>query len=140
MSVAIVQSRMCNVKDLLDRSPVAGVAQAEQLLRYWLRSSNEVWMGMYDGQVACVWGLRTPTILSDRPYLWLFTTDLVEQHKFLFIRRSQLVVEEILERYPLIVGHVSLWNHAARKWLKWLGAEFGPPEEQGAPFVIRRKE
>jgi hypothetical protein len=139
MSIAIIQSRNCNVPDLMNRSPVAGVRQAEQLLRYWLRASDEVWMGMYDGEVACVWGLRTPTVVSDRPYLWLFTTKLVEKHKFVFVRHSQIVVEGILERYPVIIGHVSIWNHSARKWLKWLGAEFYPPEEFGAPFIIRRK-
>src|SRR6516162_9724145 len=101
MSVAVVQSKICNVHDIISRSPVAAVPNAEQLFRRWLRTSEEVWLGMLDDEVACVYGLAPPTAISNRAYLWLLTTDLVEKHKFLFIRHSQLVVEDALKRYDV---------------------------------------
>src|SRR5215469_12136144 len=138
MSVSVIRSRDCDVKDVLSRSSVADVPNAEQILQRWLRTSEEVWFGMHDERVACVWGLAPPTAISNRAYLWLLTTDLVEQHKFIFIRHSQIAVEGALKRYEMIIGHVAVGNQSARKWLRWLGASIAPPENGMSPFVIKR--
>jgi hypothetical protein len=141
MSVAIVAAKdSIDIVGILKRSPVASVPNAERTLRRWLKASNETWFGMHDGEVACIWGLAPPSTISDRAYLWLLTTDLVEQHKFLFVRHSQVAIEDALKRYSKIVGHVEVGNTSARRWLKWLGADIGPPEGKFSPFVIRRKE
>src|SRR5215472_12518279 len=126
--IAIVPSRNCDVADIIRRSPVAEQPNAEYILRRWLRNSEEVWLGMHDDKVACVYGLAPPTAISNRAYLWLLTTDLVDRHKFLFIRHSQLVIEDALKRYEVITGHVAVGNHAARRWLRWLGAEIDVQE------------
>jgi hypothetical protein len=140
MSVAIVPSRNCNVQDIIARSPVADVPQAEEILRRWLRRSEEVWLGMHDDEVACVYGLAPPTAISNRAYLWLLTTELVEKHKFLFVRHSQLVIEDALRRYDVIVGHVAVGNTPARRWLRWLGAAIDVPEKGFSKFEIRRRD
>ena len=136
--IAIVPSKDCNVREIIARSPVADMPDAEKIFRRWLRSSEEVWLGMHDDKVACVYGLAPPTAISNRVYLWLLTTELVEKHKFLFVRHSQLVIEDALKRYDMIVGHVAVGNTAARKWLRWLGAEIGAPERGFSKFEIRR--
>ena len=138
MSVAVVATRDFDVHDVVSRSPVAKAPNAEQILKRWLRTSEEVWLGMHDEEVACVWGLAPPTTISNRAYLWLLTTDLVDQHKFLFVRHSQLVIEDALKRYPMIVGNVAVGNTSARKWLRWLGAEIAAPEKGFSRFIIRR--
>jgi hypothetical protein len=140
MSVSIVASRDFDVTDLVRRSEVAEVPNVRRKLHQWLRMSEEVWVGLYDDKVACVWGLVPPTVISDRAHLWLLTTDIVREHKFLFVRKSQLVIEDALKRYSALVGQVQLGNRAAKRWLEWLGAEFGPPEAGFWPFIIRRKE
>jgi len=141
MSVAIVQSADCDFRDILRRSPEArAIPNADAVLNRWLHMSEEVWLGMHDGKVACMWGLAPPTVISDRAYLWLLTTDLVEEHKFLFVRHSQVAVESALERYPVIVGHVEVGNTAAKRWLsRWLGAKFDDPEQGFVRFCIGRK-
>jgi|SRR5215472_10912365 len=140
MSVAIILQKDCDVKDIIKRSPVAAIPNAEQMLKSWLRRSEEVWLGLHDDTVACVWGLSSSSLASNRAYLWLLTTDLVEHHKFSFVRHSQLVIEDALKRHEMIIGHVELRNGPAKRWLRWLGASIGPPEETGyCPFVIRRK-
>jgi hypothetical protein len=51
-----------------------------------------------------------------------------------------MVLDEALEMYPNIVGHVEMHNERAKKWLKWLGARFGEPDKGYMPFtIIRRK-
>lgn len=101
--------------------------------------SEERWIGTVDGEIACMWGLIPPTILSWSAYIWLYHNRLVEDHKFRFIRHSQLQVKRMLAIYPNIVGDCIAANDTGRKWLKWLGADFGPPDGPLIPFTIRAK-
>lgn len=111
-----------------------------QILDRVLLSSSMVWAGLLpDGRLACTWGLVPRTMLSDYAYLWLYTSELVVGHEFLFVRQSQLAVEEMLEHYPGLYGMVEADNPSAMRWLRWLGAEFGPAALDGIPFIIRRK-
>lgn len=143
MSVAILERHECNydVVDIIRRvSPLVDkVPDGEARLRKWLRTSEQVWFGLYDGEVACAWGLAPSSIVSNRAYLWLVTTDIVDQHRFIFIRHSQIIVSKALEIYPTIIGHVEVGNDKARKWLKWLGADFGISDGRMTTFMIRRR-
>jgi hypothetical protein len=101
--------------------------------------SAEVWAGLVDNEPACLYGIIPPTLLSNRAYLWLLTTDLLDQHKFLLIRHSQIVIDRLLEQFDTLVGNTMMGDKRAVKWLKWLGAEFGYPERGIAPFHITRE-
>ena len=127
-----------NIQDLLDRSPVGQVPMARETLEKCMSISIGIRCGMLDDKVACMWGLIPPTILSTRAYLWLLTTDIVAEHKFLFVRHSQRYVEEMLELYPEIYGDVLADNAAAKRWLRWLGAKINPPNGKISTFVIRK--
>lgn len=101
--------------------------------------STAMWVGLIDGALACVWGLVPPTLLSSQAYLWLHTTDVMKGHEFMFVRRSQIGVAEMLKMYPVIVGHAEVRNTRAIKWIKWLGGTFGEPDGRLIPFTIRGK-
>jgi hypothetical protein len=111
----------------------------EEMLGSFVLRSVDVHYGLVDNEVACVWGLIPPTLLSDTAYLWLYTNALAEQHKFILVRRSQRYIEDILKVYPRIIGDCIVGNWPARRWLTWLGAEFGPASKGRWPFVIRAK-
>ena len=128
-----------DIRDVLRRSPIANIPEAERIMTECLHRSIEIYYGKVDGQVACVWGLIPPTLLSDQAYLWLLTTDIVAEHKFLFVRHSQRYVEEALKSFPNIVGDVIVGNDSAVRWLRWLGAEFAAPVGGRVPFTIRAK-
>lgn len=101
--------------------------------------SFTTWLGYNDGALVCAWGIIPPSILSDEVYLWLHATDAVKANQFLFIRRSQIVVQNLLMEYRAITGHVKADAKSSKKWLKWLGAEFGPMAPNGlVPFRIER--
>lgn len=138
MGVSIVPSYKVPLYEIVQRSPEATGSEGELALANWLDNSEETWFGLVDGRIACVWGLVPPTIISDTAYLWLLTTDIVAEHKFLFIRHSQVAIEDALKRYPRIVGHVAHGNRAARRWLQWLGAEIGESDGKAHPFIIRK--
>lgn len=113
-----------------------------QACNAYLQASLFAWTGLVDGHVACVWGLVAPNILSETAYLWLITSPLVDEHKFTFVRHSQMVVKEMLKQFPLISGHVLSDHERSRRWLKWLGVSFEPSIEIGStkliPFKLSR--
>lgn len=106
-----------------------------------IMNSTRVWAGAVDDQLVAMWGLIPPTLLSDTAYLWLFTTDHLRDHVFIFIRHSQRAVKAMLAEYPTIVGHTKINNTRAIQWLRWLGAEFGDPINNDVrPFTIRASQ
>lgn len=98
--------------------------------------ATHLWVGSINGKLTCAWGLVPPSLLSDEAYLWLYSTPAIEDHKFLFVRYSQRVVEEMLKIYPQIVGVTAIGARDSIRWLKWLGAKFDEPRGSHLPFVI----
>lgn len=137
--IAIRKNEKVNLQEVIRRSPVAQMPGAEDILLEAIFRSIEIRYGYIDGDLACVWGLIPPTLLSSTAYLWLLTTEIVAEHKFLFVRHSQRYVKEALRIYPEIVGDAIVGNLSAIRWLRWLGAEFSEPVFGRIPFVIRAK-
>jgi hypothetical protein len=138
MRVQILKDSKVDLDDIIQRSPVKDIQNASPALAQCIAMSDVYWTGSVDGQTACAWGLVSPTILSERAYLWLITTNLVDDHRFVFVRHSQRFIEVMLEKYPVIVGHCVIGEHRATRWLKWLGAKFGEPEGTRIPFMIKK--
>ena len=116
-----------------------GLENDDSVWQRCIAASGTIWMGTYDDKPACVLGLIPPTLLSSQAYLWLYTTDVIKGHEFLFVRYSQIMVDAMLEEYDEIVGHTRIAETRSIRWLKWLGAKFGKPNGLYAPFVIRKK-
>lgn len=137
--IAIRKDMNIDIREVIRRSPVAAVEGAQDIMNECMFRSVEVRYGLLDNEVACMWGLIPPTLLSDAAYIWLLTTDIVAENKFLFIRHSQRWVESALETYPRLIGDCMVGNDQAVRWLKWLGAEFDQPIAKRIPFTIRKK-
>lgn len=135
----------------LDRARIAGLISSggggsitpedAATLDHCLLISTSLWVGLADEKLVCAWGLVPPTLMSEQAYLWLYTTDRVKDHEFLFVRNSQRAVEEMLQEYPIITGYTKAGNDRTIRWLRWLGATFGEPGTKGLiiPFTIRKK-
>lgn len=139
MTVSIRAAKSEDLRKILDRSPLANSPDAEKNLIDSYRMSLHCWVGMADDELKCVWGLIPASMLSDKAYLWFLGTVDLKENLFSFVRHSQRAVEMMLKRYPLIVGYHCLDEPDNKKWLKWLGAEFGKPEGRNLPFQIRSK-
>lgn len=107
-----------------------------EIMQRSLRNSDCVWIGTEDGKVLGMWGLIAPTLLSDRAYLWLYTTEHLKTYTFIFVRHSQRAVQDMLKIYPNIVGHCAVSAEKSQRWLQWLGAKFGQPDGKFIPFEI----
>lgn len=107
-------------------------------LEQYLTFSAKLYLGAIHGHLCCAWGLIPPTLLSDTAYLWLFSTPAIDEHKFLFVRTSQRVIEEMLQEWPVINGFCDHSNLRSMRWLKWLGARFGDVGPTHVSFEIRK--
>lgn len=133
MKVRIVRTQAVEVDEICSANDYP------RALDFYWRHSTHCWTGYVDDDIACMWGLVPPTLLSDQAYLWLIVTDLVKQHRFAFVRHSQRAIEDMLRIYPLIVGHYERGNEEAMRWIYWLGGTFGPWQGDRRPFQIRSK-
>ncbi len=139
MSVSI-QPTAAPLSDLISTNAHASLDDRKLAQLDWCRSmSSEVWVGYIDGEMVSLWGLIPPTLISQQAYLWMHATDKVQEHKFLFVRHSQLVVEQMLTRYETIVGHCIVGASNSIRWVRWLGGVFGEPNGPFLPFHIERK-
>lgn len=118
---------------------VAAKLEHQKPLVGYMTMSDRTYVGVVDGRIVCVWGVMRQSLLSDRGYLWLLVTPAAEDHKFLIVRYSQRIIEQLLKKYNSLVGECALLDERARKWMRLLGAEFGPPEGKTIPFQIERK-
>ena len=141
MTVKITQAKVINVSDIIARSEYKNkpVSATHQLKRF-IELSELVRVGKVDDVVCCVWGLIPPSLLSNKAYLWLITTDQLTEHQFVLVRHSQIEIARLLEEYEVIIGHCSVGQPKSIRWLRWLGAEFFDIDALGRlPFEIRRR-
>ena len=136
--IAIQMYDKMTLREFVDTTGLVFEGRDASTMSTCLRTSSQVFIGKIAGELICSWGLIPPSLMSNQAYLWLYTTPMLAQHKFLFIRHSQRVVEGILETYPTIVGHVAIGNDLAFRWLRWLGATFGVPNGKLVPFRIEK--
>ena len=100
------------------------------------KKSFTTWVGYNGTELVCAWGIIPPSVLSDEVYLWLYATGAIKTNQFLFIRQSQIIIQRLLMEYRAVVGHVKADAVSSKRWLKWLGAEFGPAKAGFLPFRI----
>ena len=109
----------------------------QETMQRSMMNSSQVQVYREGDNVLCFWGLIPPSLLSDRAYLWLYTTEYLKGHTFALIRHSQRAVEEMTRDFPLLVGHCAASATQSIRWLRWLRAEFGSPCGKLIPFQIR---
>jgi hypothetical protein len=142
MTVEIIRPSAADAYDLIYPDHLATLSMIEQeTMRRSIMNSAQLWLGKDDAAILAMWGLISPTLMSDRAYLWLYTTKHLPGHTFGLVRRSQRIVRGMLDDYSTIVGHCKLDALRSQQWLRWLGAEFGPPIDNiTIPFTIKAQQ
>lgn len=139
MTANILRTTGAEAYDLIYQEHLSMLPDNDQeIMHRHMMNSSRVWIGSEDAKILCFLGIIPPTLLSDRAYLWLYTTEHLHEHVFIFVRHSQKVIAEVLEEFPLIVGHCAVGNRRAHRWLEWLGAKFLPAQDLLLPFEIRK--
>jgi len=125
------------ISDFIRRQSGDVLSKREASMMDYCHKLGQVYAGFIDDKFVCCWGLIPGSFISNQAYLWMWSQGPITQH-FTFIRRSQIQVQEMLKRYPTIVGHCKRSSRSAQHWLKWLGAEFEPATDDILSFTIRR--
>jgi hypothetical protein len=125
--------------DVIDLQWLVPTAAERQTLLQCIGMSQTIYQAKINGEIACIWGLVPPTVMSIQAYIWLYTTEVADHHTFILARHSQMMTQKMLKDYDAIVGHCRIGDDRATRWMRWLGAEFGPFQAQLVPFIIRRK-
>jgi hypothetical protein len=126
--------------DLIFPDHLAMLSKLEQeTMHRAMKNSAQSWICYSDDDILCTWGLIAPTLLSDRAYLWMYNTIHMKEHIFCVVRHSQRAIDNALKYYPIIVGHCKVDAKKSIRWVRWLGAEFGTPQDSMIPFEIRAK-
>lgn len=102
---------------------LAGLNMEELVEKHLGQSMSFV--GYADGVPGCAWGITYPKDFLEPNQLWLATTELVEEHKFAFLRGGLIFVNWAVENYGVIGGLVQKKNERSIRWLKWLGFSIG---------------
>ena len=138
MSTVIQTVDTEDLSKILQEAHVKLTPKEYQIINACHNVSYTTWVGYNDGELVCAWGIVPPTVLSDEVYLWLHTTGAVKTSQFLFVRHSQIFVQKLLREYKAITGHVKQDATSSKRWLKWLGAEFGTVKNGMISFRIER--
>lgn len=107
-------------------SPLEGLQQS-------VASTAKPITGLINGEVACLYGLGSPTILSTIGVPWLLTSHVVDKHPLAFLRGCRQYFEEQTRGFDILVNFVDARHTAAKHWIRWLGFTIHPAEPYG-PF------
>jgi len=139
MTICIFSADKAKTRQLIYSAKGGSLTDKEMdTLEQYLCFSAKLYLGSIHGKLCCAWGLIPPSLLADSAYLWLFSTPAVDEHKFLFVRSSQRIIEEMLQEWPVLTGYCEHSNLRSMRWLKWLGARFGDVGPTHVSFEIRK--
>lgn len=123
----------------------AGRTDFEQAVRESVRISPFAFVGLNAGVPLCVFGLLPDSVLSPRARVWMLGTPNINYTKKSFVKHCRIILEGLLDIYPVLYNAVDANYPQAIRLLQFLGATFGKTviSPTGAPFLlfeIRRKK
>lgn len=102
------------------------------ILSLLLSAPGLAWAGRIDGEIAALFGVARPSLLSDEGRPWLLASPLMERHPVPVLRYSQRYLALARAPFTHLCNYVDARNHVSRRWLAWLGFTLEPPEPYGA--------
>jgi len=100
-------------------------------LRSGLRTSTICRVGLADGVVICIYGVRPQSSLSCEASVWMLGTDDLQKHAMKFGRECGIQVKEMLKDFKVILNYCHAENKLTIRWLKWLGFKINKPKPYG---------
>ena len=94
-------------------------------------TSFNIWVGLWDGELALIWGLTPTSLISDKAYIWSISTPVVRR-----CPKSLLKLSRAWLRETEFVEYIGLCD-CKTTWVKHLGAQFESTNTEYALFTIR---
>jgi hypothetical protein len=109
----------------------------EEAVDFAMETCPEVWAGLADGRVLCLFGLTKATALGDVGFPWMLATSILPSHGRAFARWSKAVVRTWFEDQGCLTNYVHNAHQRACRWLQWLGFTLYPAEPLGTGMFHR---
>jgi len=128
-----------NMLGVIRRSDIMEIEQGcgmgiREALEYGLQHSTKALLMLGDGQpLAALGDVRHGQIGVP----WLISTNHIDNHARAFLRACRPLFEQMADRHEVLTNYVDARNHAAIRWLAWLGFDMGAPVAygpRGLPF------
>jgi hypothetical protein len=84
---------------------------------------------LHTGRLICIYGFAPLALISGAAAPWMMATDLLDEHRTAFMRRSKSIVALARQAYTYQMNMVAWNNTDVVSYLKWLGYRFGEPFE-----------
>lgn len=75
----------------------------------------------YKGMLLGAWGYCPTSYMGYAAQLWCMTGPGAFASPGVFLRHSIQVIDELLEKFPILIATVETDFERSRKWLEWLG-------------------
>lgn len=96
-----------------------------------VNSSQFSTIAVVNNTPCAVFGLSTPSVLSDNGCPWLLGANSMLKHKKLILQYSKVIVLDMMNKYNYLYNYVHEDNLANIRWLKWLGFEIDDAKQHG---------
>lgn len=111
----------------------------ERALARGVANSTRVWVGLVDGEPACLFGVAPRSIVLGEGTPWLLGTEATVRYQRAFLAASRVCVDAMLAVYPRLVNYVDDRNEASKRWLLWLGFTLDEPAPYGVDGLMFRR-
>lgn len=121
----------------VDEVAAASGQTLAEALRDGLERSRVCWTGFADDRVLCMFGVSPVPDWDGVGVPWMLGTNAIEEHAPGFLKRARGVLDQMRERFPVLLNYVDARNATAMRWLQWMGFTIHDAEpygERGLPF------
>lgn len=122
------------IRHATDLDQLGGRASVSDPILYdkFITDSTATWACLGDDRVGAVWGVISPTLLSDSGYIWATILPWAKAYPIITARAVRSGLRQTLLEYPTLWGLCEEESH----WLRWIGAKFRGREGPYISFVI----
>lgn len=96
-----------------------------------IRYTDTPYTGLVDGQVLCIFGVGKMSLMSNRGFPWMLSSNLVSKHVRAWARGSKVAFAHMTQGVDSLENCVDARYTSAVRWLSWLGFIIHPAEPFG---------
>ena len=93
----------------------------EEAISGCISRSDEAWTALYNGEIVCMFGIRSKSLLSDTSYPWLLSTNLASDHTRNFMKGAKIAVNKWMGMNELLENFIPAGLPKLIRFVSWLG-------------------
>ncbi len=129
--------RNAELKDVFELADNLRMDDITEVWRSHHKTPQEALFDSFTGSAVCMtiecnekpiamFGVVPHSVMPNVATIWLLASPELEKVQRAFLKHSRYFIDTMLGYYPLLINYIDVQNTVSLKWIKWLGAEFGP--------------